>query len=403
MAGPLAGLKILDLGWIMAGPLAARYLTDNGAETIKVESSQRRDPLRSLGPHKDGKPGNNRSIAYHWINAGKRSIDIDIKSARGLELVKRLAAQADILLESFTPGAIDKMGLGYEVLSSVNPRLIMVSSGILGRKGTMGMGTSGQGQTGAAFSGATYLMGWPDSPPSGPAGPWTDACAPRYAALAILAAVHRREETGQGCHIDISQAEAGLQFLQPAFMEFAANGKVPERRGTATSKWRAPCSAYRCKGPDPWVVIDAPGDLEWQALRTIIGGSLLDQRYSTLVGRLRNADGLNRAIENWTSDKLNHDIETSLQAAGVPAHVISTDADLAHDPDLEASDYLSRVADPVIGEIWLAGSQFTLEPSSRPGLRPGPGIGASTDAILAGELGLTPHEIAVLRQDRIIG
>lgn len=403
MAAPLSGLKMVDIGWLMVGPLSARYLTELGASTIKVESSQRVDPLRGMGPFKDGVPGPWRTISYHMLNAGKRGLDVDVKHPQGLAIVRQLIAKADFFVESFTPGAIDKMGLGYDVLSAENPGLIMISTGILGRKGPMGKGTSGTGTTGSAFAGATRLMGWPDRTPDGPFGPWTDSVSPRFVVSSALAALHRRKTTGLGCHIDLAQAEAGLQFLSPDYLEYAVNDVVPQRRGSANSPWRAPCNAYRCKGEDSWLVIDAADDAPYRALAGIVGGVLNEPRFETLVGRLRDPAALDSAIGNWLKDRNGNEAERTLQAVGIPAHVVSNDVDLAEDPDLAASRFYRRIEDPVIGEAWIPAPQFTLEGTPHVERERGPITGDSTDEILENELGLTPEEIAALRRDGIVG
>jgi len=240
MAAPLEGLLVVDLGWLMVGPVSARYLAELGAEVIKVETSKRPDPLRGLGPFRDGIPGLERSLSYHMINANKRGLAIDLKAPLGLEVVSDLISKADVFIESFTPGQVDGMGLSFDKLRARNPRLIMVSTGILGRKGTMGLGMSGTGMTGSAYAGATNLVGWPDRPPTGPHGPWTDEVAPRFLVASILAALHRRRSTGTGTYIDLAQAEAGLQFLLPAYLDFAVNDVAPQRQWEAGSKLRAP-------------------------------------------------------------------------------------------------------------------------------------------------------------------
>ena len=257
MTAPLDGIHVLDLSWVMVGPVSGRYLADLGADVIKVESSRRIDPVRTLGPFKDGRTGPERSVSYHNLNAGKRCITLDIRKPEGRELVLRLAEWADVVLESFTPGVLDELQLGYAELSARNPKLIMASTAILGQTGPDAKGTSGVGTMGAAMSGATYQFGWPDRPPCGPFGPWTDGVAPRFIVASILAALHRRTRTGEGCYIDVAQAEAGVQFMMPAYYEFAANGKIPERRGVAGSPLRVPEGVYRCAGEDRWVAISA--------------------------------------------------------------------------------------------------------------------------------------------------
>jgi len=322
MVAALEGLKVVDIGWIMVGPVSARYLTELGCATIKAETAKRPDPLRGLGPFRDGKPGLERSLSYHLTNAGKRGLAVDLKTEAGLDIVRRLVAQADIFVESFTPGVVDGMGLSYQVLSETNPRLIMVSTGILGRKGTMGLGMSGTGMTGSAYAGATNLMGWPDQAPVGPYGPWTDAVTPRFIASSVLAALHRRTRTGQGVHIDIAQAEAGLQFLTPAYFDYAVNGRVAERVGGLFDPLRVPCGAYRCAGEDRWVVIDAAEAGAWAALRDVVGAPLADPAFDTLVGRLRARAEIDRQLAGWAAALAPTEVEQALQRAGVPTHAI---------------------------------------------------------------------------------
>jgi benzylsuccinate CoA-transferase BbsF subunit len=399
---PLEGLKQVDIGWIMVGPVSARYLAELGVQTVKVETDKRRDPLRSLGPFKDGQPGPERTVSYHMINANKRGLAVDVKAPEGLDIVRRLVAGADIFIESFTPGAIDEMGLGYADLAASNPGLIMVSTGILGRKGTMGLGMSGTGITGAAYAGATNLLGWPDRPPEGPHGPWTDAVAPRFVVACILAALHRRRTTGKGTYIDVAQAEAGLQFLSPAYFDYAVNGVVTQRTGTLSAPLRSPCGAYRCAGPDRWLVIDAATPEAWEALRGIVGAPLADARFDTLVGRLRNRAELDSRITDWTNSRDAAETEGRLQAANVPAHVIGNDHDLAYDPDLEASGFHRKVDDPGMGEIWIPGPQYTLTRTPHAPTRPGPRIGDASGEILMAELGFSAARVEALKAKGVL-
>src|SRR6266481_5782274 len=211
-APPLAGVRVLDLSWVMVGPVSGRYLADLGADVIKIESSRRIDPLRTLGPFKDGQAGIERSLSYHNLNAGKRGLTVNIADPKGRDVVLRLAEWADVVLESFTPGVLDELHLGYRDLSARNSKIIMASTSLLGQSGPHAQGTSGVGTMGAAMSGATLLLGWPDRPPCGPSGPWTAAVTPRFIVSSMLPALHRRSRTRQGCFIDFAQAEAGIQF-----------------------------------------------------------------------------------------------------------------------------------------------------------------------------------------------
>jgi benzylsuccinate CoA-transferase BbsF subunit len=402
MAAALEGLKLVDIGWIMVGPVSARYLTELGVATIKAETAKRPDPLRGLGPFRDGQPGLERSLSYHLTNAGKRGLAVDVKSQAGLDIVRRLVADADIFVESFTPGAIDSMGLSYEVLSKSNPGLIMVSTGILGRKGTMGLGMSGTGMTGSAYAGATNLMGWPDQSPVGPYGPWTDAVTPRFIASAVLAALHRRHRTGEGVHIDVAQSEAGLQFLTPAYFDFAVNGRIASRVGGLADPLRVPCGAYRCAGEDRWVVIDAADSEAWAALRQVVGAPLTDPAFDTLVGRLRARAQIDQRLGEWTADQTPRMVEERLQAVGVPVHAVCDDEEMFDDADLTHAGFYREVEDPVVGRSWLPGPQYVMTGTPHVPTRAGPRIGDSTEAILADELGMGADEIARLKAEGVL-
>ena len=401
MPAPLDGVHVLDLSWVMVGPASGRYLADMGADVIKVESSKRIDPVRTLGPFKDGKTGSERSVSYHNLNAGKRCVAIDIRRHDGRELVMRLADWADVVLESFTPGVLETLHLGYSDLRQRNERIIMASTSLLGQTGPYAQGTSGVGTMGAAMSGATYQIGWPDREPAGPFGPWTDAVTPRFIVASILAALHRRSLTGHGCYIDVAQAEAGIQFMLPAYYEYAANGTIPERRGVAGSPLYAPQGLYPCSGEDRWIAIDASAPNHWDALRAAIV-ELCDAKFDTIVARLRNRAELDAAIAKWTREQEADAIERRLQVAGVPAHVVSRSGDLARDVDLREAGHLNQINDPVFGEAEIEGPRFSLDRTSLPPTRRGPRIGEHTKEVLATVLGMSETEIARLSEAGVL-
>jgi benzylsuccinate CoA-transferase BbsF subunit len=386
----------------MVGPASGRYLADMGADVIKVESSRRIDPVRTLGPFKDGKTGPERSVSYHNLNAGKRCVAIDIRRPEGREIVLRLADWADVVLESFTPGVLETLHLGYSDLSQRNQRIIMASTSLLGQTGPYAHGTSGVGTMGAAMSGATYQIGWPDREPAGPFGPWTDAVTPRFIVASILAALHRRSLTGQGCYVDSAQAEAGIQFMMPSYYEYAANGTIPERRGVASSPLQAPQGLFPCRGEDRWIAIDASNPNDWRALRVLIGDELRDAKFDTLVGRLRNRAELDAAIANWTRAQAADAAEHRLQAAGVPAHVVSRSGDLAGDADLVEARHLKKIDDPVFGEAEIEGPRFSLNRTPLPPTRRGPRIGEHTREVLATVLGMSEPEITRLSEAGVL-
>jgi benzylsuccinate CoA-transferase BbsF subunit len=401
MAAPLAGVHVLDLSWVMVGPASARSLADMGADVIKVESFKRIDPVRTLGPFKDGKTGPERSVSYHNLNAGKRCIAIDIRRSEGREIILRLASWADVVLESFTPGVLETLQLGYRDLKQRNERIIMASTSLLGQTGPYAQGTSGVGTMGAAMSGATYQIGWPDREPAGPFGPWTDAVTPRFIVASILAPLHRRSLTGQGCYVDTAQAEAGIQFMLPAYYEYAANGTIPERRGTAGSPLQVPQGLYPCSGEDRWIAIDASSPIHWEAFRALIV-ELRDAKFDTIIGRLRKRAELETAIAAWTREQKADAIEDLLQAVGVPAHVVSRSGDFTRDLDLREAGHLNQINDPVFGEAEIEGPRFSLDRTALAATRRGPRIGEHTKEVLANVLGMSEPEIAQLSEAGVL-
>ncbi|HVA77966.1 MAG TPA: CoA transferase [Candidatus Binataceae bacterium] len=402
MSAPLAGVHVLDLSWVMVGPVSGRYLADLGADVIKVESRGRIDPLRTLGPFKDGKPGPERSVSYHNLNAGKRCVAINLKEPRGRDLILRLVDWADVVLESFTPGVLESLELDYAHLKLRKSCLIMASTSILGQTGPHAKGTSGVGTMGAAMSGASFLLGWPDRPPFGTFGPWTDGVAPRFIVTSILAALHRRSITGEGCYIDVAQAEAGIQFVSPAYYEYAANGTVPMRRGTAGSPLRSPHGIYPCSGDDRWIAIDASERDHWEALRDVIGGLLKESKFDTLIGRLRNRLELDNAIADWTRPQDAEAVERALHLAGAPAHVVSRGGDLARDQHLRFANHFRTITDPVMGEAEIEGPRFELRRTPHVGTTRGPRIGEHTGEVLRGVCNLSDDEIAELEKAGIL-
>jgi benzylsuccinate CoA-transferase BbsF subunit len=402
VTGPLDGIRVLDMSWVMVGPVSGRYLADLGADVVKIESRSRIDPLRTLGPFKDGKPGVERSVSYHNLNAGKRGLAINIKEPRGRDIILRLVDWADVVLESFTPGVLESLRLDYANLKARKPDIIMVSTSILGQTGPHAAGTSGVGTMGAAMSGASGLLGWPDRPPSGTYGPWTDGVAPRFIVPSVLAALHRKSRTGEGCYIDVAQAEAGIQFMLPAYYEYAANGTIPTRRGHAGSPLRSPQGVYPCAGEDRWIVIDASADARWNSLQDVIGGELSDAKYDTLLARLRNREAIDGAISKWTQTLDAHDAEKKLQVAGVPAHIVSRAGDLARDPHLRYVSHLRRIEDPEFGEAEIEGPRSSFDGTPLPETRRGPRIGEHSVEILSELCGMDDREIAELKEAGVL-
>lgn len=395
MSMPLQGVKVLDIGWVMVGPYSGRTLSDLGADVVKLESKKRIDPLRTIGAFKDGIEGPERSVSYHNLNAGKRSLSLNLASPEGREAALRLVDWADVVVESFRPGVLDALDLGWPVLHARNPRLVMVSTSLLGSTGPHAQGAPGVGTMGGAMSGATLMVGWPGETPCGPYGPWTDAVAPRFIVPSILAALHDRRRTGRGMLIDVSQAEAGLQFYAPLAYQYAADGETPAAAGIASAVLRAPHGVYPCLGDDRWIAIDASADGHWRRLREQVGGALLAPDFDLLLDRLRDSTRLDRLIGAWTAKADANELERQLQAAGVPAHAVSTAEDLAADPELIVDHYV-QIDDPVIGTASIEGPRIRLGRSALSETRRAPLIGEHSRQILEEACGYRPEKIDAL-------
>jgi benzylsuccinate CoA-transferase BbsF subunit len=400
MSPPLMGVKVLDFSWVMVGPMSTRYLSDLGAEVIKVESVSRVDPVRTLGPFKQGSAGLERSLSYHNLNSGKTCITVNLRDEKGRALLREIVPQVDVVAESFAPGVLARLGLDYESLKPLNPRLIMVSSCLFGQTGPYAQGTIGVGTTGACFSGANFVLDRPHQPPSGTYGPWTDAVTPRFIAMSLLAALHRRSRTGEGCYIDVAQAEAGMQFLTPAFYAQATGTEIPMRRENGGSPLRCPEGVYPCAGRDRWVAIDASGQERWARLAEIVG--LDDRRYGTLIGRLRNRTELDERIGAWTLTREASDVERLLQDAGVAAHAVSNARDLHEDEHLHAVGHLRRIEDPVIGEGYIEGPRYRLSRTPTVETARGPRIGEHNAEVLRRYCGLSAGDVAALQEAKVL-
>jgi crotonobetainyl-CoA:carnitine CoA-transferase CaiB-like acyl-CoA transferase len=399
---PLEGLKVADLSWVVAGPMIGRALADFGATVVRVESSSRIETARHMAPFYGGQPATEASALYMNCNAGKLGLALDLSTEPGREVARDLATWADVVIESYTPGLIARWGLGYEQLSEHNPGLIMLSSSLMGNTGPQSR-LAGFGNIGAAISGFQYIVGWPDRPPLGPFGPYTDFLAPRLALVALLAALAQRDRTGLGCYLDVSQAECGAWFLSPEIAAYQSQGWIQQRRGNRDSAF-APHGVFPClsggDGSADHVAIAVTDDEQFAALAELIGRRDLtqDKRFGTASGRLADQDPLEAAISGWTATMSAADIERACQAAGIPAHRAATSRDYLADPQLAARSHLIEMDHPQFGRVVVEGPRYLM--SETPGKvdRLAPQIGQHTDLVLSEILRYLPDRIAALKQ-----
>lgn len=393
---PLADVKILDLMWVIAGPGATRILADYGATVVRVETAVRPDACRTLRPSLDGKPGTERSALFHTTNAGKRMLSLDLSKEAGRKVLLDLVQWADVVAESFSPRAMRAWGLDYESLRRFKPDVILLSSCLMGQTGPQAQ-FAGFGNLAAAVTGFYELTGWPDRPPAGPWGAYTDYIAPRYGAIAVLAALEHRRRTGQGQHIDLSQSEAALHFLAPALLDFTVNGRVPTRIGNRDPQM-APHGVYPASGEDRWLALAVENDAAWQRLCSILGRPDLaaDPRYATLAGRLAAPDEIDDAVARWSRTQDMHAAEKLLQAHGIAASAVQNAEDLAIDPQLLHREHYHLLPHPEGTRTVIESTRFRLSRSPARLVRDPPLTGADNQYVLQEILGYDDERITEL-------
>ncbi|MBU1450176.1 MAG: CoA transferase [Proteobacteria bacterium] len=396
----LQGVRMVEFGWAVVGPLTTSWAGGYGAEVIKVETRTRPDIIRSMTPFKDDKVDLDNSLFFGRENAGKKSIALNMKHPQGRELAKRLAATADVVLDSYTAGVMAKWGLGYDDLVKVKPDLIMLSSCMYGQTGAL-RSMPGYGVPLTAISGLTYHCGWPDRKPCGPYGSYTDYLVPRLNLLAIVSALDRRRRTGQGVYLDAAQLEASVQFVAPALLDHALTGRVAQRQGNRDSQ-AAPHGVYPCAGKDRWVAISVMDDRQWKGLVHAMGSPewALDQELERLEGRLARAEELDQRIAQWTEPRQAHQVMELLQSLKVPAGVANDGRDLGEDPQLAFDQYYSRREHPVMGQVDYAAHSMEFSASPQVVER-SPCLGEHTREICQGLLGLGREEYQRLDEEGV--
>ena len=388
---PFEGLKVLDLTWVIAGPVSSRYFSDHGATVVKVESEFRPDGLRLIGPRK-GDPGWNNSHFYGQFNAGKEAIRLNLKTPEGLEILKKLVSWADVLIENWAPGALARLGLSYPECSELNPKLIMMSTSLMGQDGPTSA-IAGFGYHAAGMAGFYEITGWQDMPPHGPWMAYTDVIAPRFIAGLVAASIDHRERTGEGQHIDASQFEIALQFLAPELMDAQTSGYIATRLGNRSTD-AAPQGMYPCIGDDQWIAIACDSDEQWMKLRSALGEPAwaTNIKFNDTAGRLSNHDEIDEHLSQWTALRTPVDTMDYLASYGVPAGALQRSEDLSKDPQYLHREFNTFRRHPEIGEVPYAGIQYRIPGYESGPYRHAPLFGEHTEYVLKDRLGLSDEE-----------
>ncbi len=365
-AGPLAGVKILDFMWVMAGPAGTRVLTDLGATVVRVESAAKVDTARTLQPFHNNENALETSALFANMNAGKLAVTVNPKTDEGRAVIHDLVRWADVVTESYSPRAMRGFGLTYDDLREINPEIIMLSSCLFGQTGPLSM-FAGYGTMAAAMTGFFGITGWPDRAPSGPFGAYTDYISPRFANAALLAALDHRRRTGQGQYVDFAQAEGSLHAIAPLVLDLSVNERVAAPVGNRDAHL-SPHGVWACDGDDAWIAIACRNDDDRAALASLVGG--VDDA----------------AIAQWCASVDDATAETALQGVGVPAHRVATGPSLIEDPQLQHRNHFVSVPHPLLGEFVIEGPRFSLS-RSKVAAGPAPTMGQHTQTVLSDVLG----------------
>jgi crotonobetainyl-CoA:carnitine CoA-transferase CaiB-like acyl-CoA transferase len=374
------GLKVADFSWVGAGPLVSKDLANLGATVVHVESDKKVDPVRYIPPWKDRIPNPANAHTPANFNQSKLGLALDLAHPEARAVAHRLVDWADVVIESFTPGTAEKLGIDWATLSARRPGLVMLSSCMRGQTGPERRYTA-FGLQGAALAGFVAVTGWPDRMPSGPWGAYTDFIAPRYSLAALGAALFHRDETGEGQYVDLAQVEAAIHFLEPMLLDYVVNGRIAVLAGHASHR-AAPNGVFAADGHERYVAVSVETDAQWQALRGVVPGLTSREDATTLAAWLRTQEPFACAER--------------LRGAGVPAYVVLRAPDLHQDPQLAHRGFFVPLDHPRVGPALYDGP-VTLFSGTPAVLRnSGPAVGHDTFDVMTRILGYAEDEVAEL-------
>jgi len=396
LAGPLAGLRVIELGTLLAGPFCGQLLGDFGAEVIKVEPPGQGDPMRVWGREKAG----GKSLWWPVVGRNKKAITLDLRQAEGQALLRELVAKSDFLLENFRPGTMEKWGLGWAELSAINPRLIMIRVSGFGQTGPYSR-QAGFGAIGEAMGGLRYVVGDPSTPPSRMGISIGDSLAATFACIGALAALQHRERTGRGQVVDSAIYEAVLNMMESLITEYDKVGYIRERTGAILPNV-APSNVYQTS--DGMVLIAANQDTVFSRLAEAMGRPELaaDPRYSTHGARGAHQAELDGLVERWTRTLTTRAVLEAMDKFGVPAGLIYRAPDMLADPHFQARDAIVTVPHPDFGELRMQNVAPKLSETPGGVRSPSPSLGQHNDEVYLDLLGLAPARYDDLKSRRVV-
>lgn len=398
----LQGVRIADFCWLWAGAYATGLLAFLGAEVIKIESMARVDPSRmmtlTIGRAFEGVE---HSPVFNSINLNKLSVKLNLKQPKGVELAKKIIQISDVVTQNMRPGAMDNIGLGYDVLKEVKPDIIMLSSSSFGAEGPLRR-YGGYAPSFAAYSGLTHLTGYSDGPPNPMTGS-TDLMSATTSAFAILAALNHRQNTGQGQLIDLSSVESLAVFTGNALMDYTMNGRVQSRKGNRDDIM-APHNCYRCRGDDKWVSIAVSTEEEWQAFCRVMGNPdwTRDEKFCDAYGRWKYQEELDRLVTEWTVTHTHYEVTEMMQKAGVAAMPSLSNQEIFSDPHFKERKLAVEVEHPTMGKQVVLGAPWKLSETPAKVTKASPVMGENDEYVFGELLGMPSSEIKQLMEEQVI-
>lgn len=400
---PLKGIRVVNFGWVWAGPVVGQTLGFLGAEVFKVESRARVDLTRNLPPFAEGEPSPDRSLSNHACWAGNGSVSLNLKEPEALELVKKLIAESDVVIENFGPSAMERLGLSYDTLKQIKQDIILFSMPATGLYGPLkNVRTYGLSLT--STTGLDSLVGYKGGDPIPVENAFSDPYAGIFGAFAILTALNHRRNTGEGQHVDFSQQEAIMQMVGPAYMDYVFNGRSGGPKGNEHPLGKAaPHGVFPCKGDDRWISIAVATEEEWQSLLKAFGHPewLKVAKFKTLEQRLAHIDTLHALIGEWTAQFDDRELAILLQSHGVAAAPVLNVADLLNDPHYKARKTFVEVTHPLGFKETIYGA-YVKTSGFEAAVRPGPVIGQDNEHVFKDILGLSETQYQELVERKII-
>ena len=401
MSGALGHLKVLDLGWVIAVPMATKVLAEHGAIVIRVESATRPDLARSNLPNV-GEPGINRCAFFAAYNNDKYGLTLNLGHPGAASVVERLVRWADVVVENFRAGTLERLGMSPEELQRINPGVTVIRSTLFGQHGP-NRDVAGFGQTMQALTGLTGLVGWPDRPPSGSPVPYPDFLSPWWVIALVMAGLAQRRSTGKGSYFDLSQVEASLNFLTPWLMEHSVTGSARGAGGNRDPH-AAPHGVFPCVGDDKWCAVAVTDELEWGGLVNAMGrpGWALDLKFDHGAGRKAHESELEILLSKWTSTFTPGELMNLLQEHGVPAGEVLDGEGLHRDPQLAHRKHFVSLEHAEMGLRTYDSPSFRLSRQPASLARAAHCLGEHNEEICLGFLGMTEDEFADLLIDGVL-